>query len=109
MKELRCLVFTEAELIHAVVSRRRKIREPLPVGTVQKVTFEQGEELVTTLHMADDYGKDCSLRLGAVEVAAAMVNFCIERKIPLPVASNKHLQLLNNSLSLMITMHTNKT
>lgn len=109
MKEMRCLVFTEQEVVKAVLDRRRKVRDALPVGTVQGVTYTVTNDAVTTtIRVIDDYGGDQSLILGPTEVAAALVGFCMGRKVPLPVDSDKCLRLLNGALTLMITMNFNK-
>lgn len=108
MKELRCLVFTEQEVVKAVLDRRRKRREPLPEGTVRGVTYNAGASVETKIQVVDDYGKDCSMTLGEPEVAAALVGYCMGRKIPLPVDSDKSLYLINDALTLMITMNFNK-
>jgi len=108
MKELRCLVFTEQEVVRAVLDRRRKRREPLPQGTVRGVTYDDHDGVHTTIKVVDDYGEDQSMRLSEAEVAAALVGHCMGRKIPLPVESDKCLHLINGALTLMITMNFNK-
>ncbi|WP_431854660.1 hypothetical protein [Azospirillum sp.] len=110
MRELRCLVFTEQEVIKAVIERRRKLREALPAGTIRGVAHAVHDEAVTTtLRIVDDHGEDQSMTLGQAEVAAALVGYCMERGIPLPVQSDKCLYLINGGLTLMITMNFNKT
>lgn len=109
MKELRCLVFTEQEVVKAVLDRRRKMREPLPVGTVRGVTYASDHDTIhTTIRVLDDYGVDQSMTVGSAEVAAALVGYCMGRKVPLPVESDKCLHLINGGLTLMITMNFNK-
>ncbi len=109
MKELRCLVFTEQEVVKAVLDRRRKVRDVLPSGTVQGVTYTpENDAITTTIRIVDDHGADQSLKLGPTEVAAALVGYCMGRKVPLPVDSDKCLHLINGGLTLMITMNFNK-
>jgi len=108
MKELRCLVFTDQEVIKAVLDRRRRMREPLPVGTVESITHRDADGIETVLKVVDDDGAVQELLLPEAEVAAAMVAYCMGRRIPLPVASDKTLNLINGGLTLMITMNFNK-
>jgi hypothetical protein len=61
MKELRCIVFSERELISAVIDRRRKLNEELPQGTVESVKFRTGDTIETVMEVKDDYGKVTSL------------------------------------------------
>lgn len=108
MKELRCLVFTEQEVVNAVLDRRRRVREALPTGTVTKVVHTDGDSVDTLLTITDDDGKAEELLLPETEVAAALVAYCMNRRIPLPVASDKMLYIINGALTLMITMNFNK-
>lgn len=109
MKECRCLVFTEQEVARAVLERRRKRREPLPTGTVLGVSHEDGRgALHTTLTVIDDYGERTPLAIAEEELAAALVAWCMDRKIPLPAEADKFLHLINGALSLMITLNFNK-
>lgn len=108
MKELRCLVFTDQEVVKAVLDRRRRMREPLPRGTVGKVTYRTAQGIETVIQVTGDEGDDRTMVLHEAEVAAALVAYCMGRKIPLPVDSDKMLHLINESLTLMITMNFNK-
>jgi hypothetical protein len=109
MKELRCIVFSERELISAVISRRRKLNEELPQGTVESVKFRTGDTIETVMEVKDDYGKVTSLVLPELEVAAALIAFCMGRKIPLPVDAEKTLHVIKDAATLIITMNFNKT
>lgn len=113
MKELRCLVFTDQEVVRAVLDRRRRVKDTLPVGTVSKVAYHrhegsEQEGIETRLTITDDNGAVTELPLPETEVTAALVGYCMSRRIPLPVASDKMLHLINGALTLMITMNFNK-
>ena len=109
MRELRCIVFSERELISAVFGRRRKFNEELPQGTVESVKFRTGDTIETVMEVKDDYGKVTSLVLPELEVAAAMIAFCMGRKIPLPVDAEKTFHVIKDAATLIITMNFNKT
>ena len=110
MKELRCLVFTDQEVVKAVLDRRRRMKEPLPNGTVGNVTYRTGQSggVETDIQVTGDGGEDRTMTLHEAEVAAALVSYCMGRKIPLPVESDKLLYLINGALTLMITMNFKK-
>ncbi|TWA62248.1 hypothetical protein FBZ84_11121 [Azospirillum baldaniorum] len=112
MKELRCLVFTDQEVVKAVLDRRRRMKEPLPSGTVGTVTYRPGQPggggVETLIQVTGDEGDDRSMTLHESEVAAALVSYCMGRKIPLPVESDKMIHLINGALTLMITMNFKK-
>lgn len=109
MKELRCLVFTEQEVVKAVFDRRRKTREALPAGSVTGVTYTTEQDSVsTTIRMVGEDGAEQSMALSTAEVTAALVGYCMARKVPLPVDSDKCLYVIKGGLTLMITMNFNK-
>ena len=109
MKELRCIVFSERELISAVIDRRRKLNEELPQGTVESVKFRTGDTIETVMEVKDDYGKVTSLVLPELEVAAALIAFFMGHKTPLPVDAEKTLHVIKDAATLIITMNFNKT
>ena len=108
MKELRCLVFTDQEVVKAVLDRRRRMREPLPSGTVGTVSYRSNQGVETVVQVTGDAGEDRTMVLQEAEVAAALVAYCMGRKIPLPVDSDKMLHVINDGLTLMITMNFKK-
>jgi len=109
MRELRCIVFSENELIVAILDRRRRVREPLPEGKVTSVSFNRGSGGVeTVLHFRSDQGVESKLSLQEAEATAALVQFCMNRKIPMPAESEKYLYVIRDSVTLMITMNFNR-
>jgi len=103
MKELRCILFNEREVAAAVIERRRRMREPLPTGTVDRMTFKHGPEgIVSVLHLTDDDGIKHEVKVADPEVASALVAYCLGRRVPLPVDADKFLQVINDHLALMI-------
>lgn len=105
MKELRCLLFTNNEVVSAIIDRRRRVKEPMPEGTVRNVTYTHDQGVTTVIHIIDDYGADKSIKVAESEVAAALVQFCINRKVPLPAKAEKFLQVINGAATLMISMN----
>ena len=94
MKEFRCIIFTEQEVLTAVIERRRRAREQLPVGTIQGVTYDStdGNAVFARIRIADDYGKVTDVVARAAELAAALVEYCLNRKIPMPTGSSKWIK-----------------
>lgn len=108
MKELRCIVFNEQEVANAILDRRRRRREPLPIGQIAGISVETARGLKVILHLLQDDGSMDQEEVGETDTMAAVIAFCMNRKIPLPVESDKFLFLVNESLALMITMNFNR-
>lgn len=98
---MRSLSFTEREAIMAIVDLMRKTRVPLPIGQVVGLTLLDnpvGAELV----IEDNDGKRTTVPRSAPELAASLVNYCLDRKIRLPSASRKFVEVIGGSLNLIV-------
>lgn len=101
MKEMRSLSFTEREAIMAIVDLMRKMRAPLPVGQVVGLQLTEdpvGAELI----IEDDDGERTHVPRTAPELAASLVNYCLERKIRLPSSSRKFVEVIGGNLNLIV-------
>lgn len=108
MKELRCLVFTEQEVATAVLDRRRRRHEPLPPGRVGGLTYRSDHGVKPVLRFVEDNGTGEEVVISEEDTLAAMIAFCMQRKVPLPVESDKFLLLVHNNLTMMITINFNR-
>ena len=105
MKEFRCIIFTEHEVLTAIVERRRRAREKLPIGTILDVTYNDANRanVFTNIRIVDDYSKVEVVTVQPAETAAALVEYCLNRKIPMPSGSKKWLELIGADLTLLMT------
>ena len=108
MKELRCLAFSEQEVAAAIIERRRKLREPLPEGSIQKVSYHIENGVTVTIRAVSGVGRENVLVIPESEASAALVNYCMSRGIPMPAVSEKYLHMVNDALTLIITVRFNK-
>ncbi len=51
MRELRCIIFEESELIKALVGYRRRTGKPLPPGQIGRLEIEKSPEIAARLNM----------------------------------------------------------
>ena len=108
MKEFRCIVFSDQEAISAVIERRQKQREQLPVGTILGLSHT-GRNAASggvgfTLQTVDDYGKKTPGEITMAEMAAALVNYCLGRRIPMPASAKKGIEVMGNDITLVMTI-----
>lgn len=105
MKELRCLVFKDQEVIKAVGDRRRRRGDPLPASAIDTISYRTEDSgVVTCLHLDDGE----IMTLPADEVMGALVSHCKSRHVPLPADSDKTLCVIRGALSMMITINFNR-
>ena len=107
MKELRCLVFTDREVVDAILDRRRRLKEPLPPGEVKRIRFALQNGVRTTLSIQNEDAVE-ELQLSEQEVQAALISQCMAKGVPLPVDADKALYLIRGNATLMITLNYRK-
>ena len=102
--EIRHIIFSSEELFIALKEYRKRRREPLPSGSVVKFTIEQTPELSAVTRIAPESGEPERVFVSnRDELATALIMYCIDNKIPMPVKSTKFLQMFGGSLGLVIT------
>jgi hypothetical protein len=100
--EIRQIVFKQTEVCAAINDYRRRRNEPLPVGTIDGIAFSEGPDVTATLTIKNNAGDNIAVTLSREAVAAALILFCINRKIPLPAKGQKKLQKIGDSVGLTI-------
>lgn len=103
--ELRKLVFSKQELEAAIIAHNRSAAEKLPSGPVTKCEVQKPDDVIkVALEVTDQRtGETHKIDLNSAYLAAALLRFCIEKKIPLPRDSSKSLQVVGDSLALNVT------
>jgi len=116
--ELRHILFRPCEVAQAVKEYHRRMKTPLPPGTIVRCGAEcekLGGALRFRLVLAPDPIDASPLKPGedgrqevVVEgpaLAAALILFCHDKRIPLPAASDKTLQRFGDQVGLIITIN----
>lgn len=103
MREMRSLGFTDREVITAVLDLTRKMRQPLPSGQIAGIELK-ADPVRAELVVEDDFGTRSVIHRSAAELAASMVNYCLERRIRLPTSGRKFVEVIAGSLNLVIYM-----
>ena len=105
--EMRHIVFTPNEVLRSITQYRHRRREPLPAGTISNLKIEERPDVHVVLYITGDaQGKKAEeVVFQGAELAAALVMFCIERKIPLPAArAKKTLRVFDKQLGLEVAI-----
>jgi hypothetical protein len=90
-REMRQIMFRAPEIMTAITEYHRRRDIALPHGTAVgcKVT---DEPLAVTLSIQADNGTISEITANPEVLAAALILYCINRKIPLPAEADKRLQ-----------------
>lgn len=102
MKELRTIIFDEREAASALIGLCRRHNRPVPTGTLKRFSVSEEPEVVGVLVVIDDYGTEHEMSFNQEEIAAALVNHCLSRKIPLPRKSVKMIASVDGQIVLAL-------
>lgn len=102
--EMRYLVFATKEVVAAVRDYRRRRGQPMVPGQVVRCAVVADPDVSATVDVRSDAdAKLYSVVLKSEELAAALIMYCINQRIPMPAAATKSLQMFGDSLGLVIT------
>ena len=109
--EVRHLLFRAPEVVNAVQAHFRRIGKPLPSGSVGDCTCSGDGVTVPvsfqlTLHT--DFGRagmPDAITVDTVNLVAALIMHCKDKKIPLPAKAQKSLQRINDQICLVATLN----
>ena len=108
--EIRLIIFHDAEVLTALTEFRKRRKEPLPSSQEVEVTIRGKPRIMVTLAIVPG-GKKMPLEFifEGEELAAALIMYCIDRKIPLPATGvSKTIRLVGDSVALQILKSVSK-
>lgn len=101
MREVRCVIFEDREVLAAVVASRRARNQPMPPGFVNRITLHEDEIVHATFDISADDGRNIRLAIGETELAAALIRYLLERNVPVPAKLRKMLIVTERQLGLV--------
>ncbi len=111
--EKRQILFRTPEVAQALTEYHRRMRTPLPAGTIVRCAAESDNpdsppriRLVIACDDPEACRPDGSHREVVVDgpaLAAALILYCRDRRIPLPATADKSLQRFGDRVGLVVT------
>jgi hypothetical protein len=108
MRELRCIIYGKNELATALKDHRRRAARPLPAGNLVDIKIDSKPNITVTLSVVDDGGHPHIIPFAGAELAAALIAYCIDQRVPVPVSAKKSLTLIEGQVALKITMDSSR-
>jgi hypothetical protein len=99
--EYRLIFFDQNELCRALIEYNRQRRTPFPPGNLRKVVIGR-TNLNVTIQIDMDAGAAEHVSFDTASIAAALIVFCKDRKIPLPAKASKEMRLVADRLCMLI-------
>ncbi len=105
-KEVRQISFGSGEIATALTEYHRRRNLPLPSGNILRVLIEAAPAVRATLFVQNDKAGLSEIAVGSEVLAASLILYCINRRIPLPAESEKRLQRLGDeTVALFVIRH----
>ena len=102
--EFRHIIFTQDETISAIVEYRRRMSNPLRPGHVTRYDLASEPDIRIDLEITPDTEqKRRRMVVPRDDLATALIMYCIDHRIPMPVKSTKFLQVFGGNVGLVIT------
>ncbi len=105
MREIRCIVFDDGELIKALLAHGRRTGKGLPAGQISSFEIERSKEVIARMTITSDAGEKTIVPTSGAELAAAMIAYCIDRKVPVPAHSAKSITVIDDHVALKIKLN----
>ena len=109
--EVRLIIFDRLEVLSALTEYRKRRGKPLPHSDYVEVTIRSKPRIVVDMSVVPE-GKQAPIELvfGGEDLAAALIMFCIDRKIPMPATGvSKTIRLVDDCIALQILKDVTKT
>ena len=104
MRELRCIVFEDGELIKAIIAHGQRTGKTMPLGQISSFEIERKPEVVARMVITSDAGQKATVPTSGAELAAAMIAYCIDRRVPVPANAAKSITVIDGHVALKVTM-----
>ena len=109
LEELRKILFSKDEVQAAVVDYCLRSRIPLPNKIIDELEVRTDPEAIVVLKYAATGPEEATeVKLSRDQVAAALIRYCSNIKVPLPRNAQKVLQPADDGISLLINIDLGK-
>ena len=103
MKELRTIIFAADELELAIGEHQQRGWTHFPAGSIKSMAVGSSPPSVT-ITVPNGRGGVRPLFIDEKQILSAMVEFCIKRRVPLPIRSAKRVEVVGEDLALVVTL-----
>ncbi|WP_366654550.1 hypothetical protein [Fodinicurvata sp. EGI_FJ10296] len=108
-REIRYILFEQAEIARAIADWRRMDGKPLALASIFSVTVSvrEGSDSLEAIYRVGDHAKAqgsiSEHRISEYDLTVAILAWCRQNGVPLPRRSAKRLEPLGDSIALLVT------
>ena len=107
MDELRTILFSGEDLELAIAAYQKRLSADFRDGSIRALRIEARPPSVT-ISVANVRGDHRAVVIAEQQLLAATVEFCLSRKVPLPLRSAKRIEVVGNRVALVIEISGRK-
>lgn len=104
--EMRQVILDHGELRQALDAAAGADDEKLPNGKIASASISSDGQQVTVAILDGATQEPRNVTLSASRVAAALIKFCMRRRIPLPRGASKYLCVSGDNLGIRVILKT---
>ncbi len=106
ISEVRYLLFQDQDVLKALIEYRRSRNQPLPIGFVDAFKIQRKQPMTCTLSIHEDgAGKKADIIFTNDVMRAALISYCMHKKVPLPARAEKKLCLFGERVGLLVSLN----
>ncbi len=106
ISEVRYLLFEEQDLLRAMIEYRKSRNQPLPTGSIAEFKIHRKQPVTCTLSVHEDQaGKKTDIIFTNDVMRAALISYCMYKKVPLPARAEKDLQVFGSRVGMLISLN----
>lgn len=102
--ETRQIIFSNDEVVAAIQQLYLRFHQAFPKGSIWDVTISEDHGCQVDCDIMDSNNFRERVTVNGEKLAAALILFCITRKVPLPAAAPKTLSIVNKHLALRVVL-----
>lgn len=103
--ENRQIVFSKMALLEAVLMQLKKLQQKIPVGKIEDIEAQDGAVVAVTLQLRDLHtNKLHGLPVAPEALAAGLIAFCLDHRIPVPRRAAKSLRMIDGQVALILEL-----
>ena len=101
MEELRTIFFSREELELAISEHQKRTSAEFRLGSIRALRLEDSPPSAT-ISIANVRGDHRAVVFSERDILDAMIEFCLKRKVPLPMRSSKRIEIQGDRAALVI-------
>lgn len=103
--EKRQIVFSNVALLEAVLIQLKKLQQKIPVGRIEGIKATGDAEVRVSLQLRNLHTNTLhDLPVAAEVLAAGLLAFCLDHRIPVPRRAAKSLAMINDEVALILEL-----